>query len=250
MIRAMRFDYSATPYSIPDRIPTAHRDAWERLAKPGMWWTGAERVALAQEARNAEDCALCADRRDALSAPSVAGEHTSTTDLAAPAIEAVHKIVTDPGRLSRDWLLGLMSDGLDDAAYVEIVSVLISVLSIDDVHRGLGLGLEPLPSPEPGEPERRRPTGATDEGSWVHTVPATALDPEDADIYSGRPRAANVIRALSLVPAAVRALSALSAAHYLSGEEMQQFDGLDRTLSRAQIEFVAARVSAVNECFY
>ncbi len=246
----MPFDYQHSHYPIPDRIPPAHRDAWVQLAKPGMWWTGAERVEIAQETRDAEDCELCATRRDALSAASVAGEHTATTDLPAPAIEAIHKIVTDPGRLSRDWLDGLLATGLTDASYVEIVGVSTIVLSIDDVHRGLALDLEPLPSPEPGEPERRRPSGATDEGAWVHTVPATALDLEDVDIYGDRPFAANVIRALSLVPPAVRALEAAHDAHYLSFAEMQQFEGFDRTLSRAQIEFVAARVSALNECFY
>ena len=108
----MPFDYQHSHYPIPDRIPPAHRDAWVQLAKPGMWWTGAERVEIAQETRDAEDCELCATRRDALSAASVAGEHTATTDLPAPAIEAIHKIVTDPGRLSRDWLDGLLATGL------------------------------------------------------------------------------------------------------------------------------------------
>ncbi len=97
---------------------------------------------------------------------------------------------------------------------------------------------------------RVRPSGATDEGSWVATVPATALDAEDADIYGGAPFAANVIRALSLVPPAVRQLEELHGAHYLSFAEMRKLEGFDRTLSRPQIEFVAARVSAVNECFY
>jgi hypothetical protein len=250
MLLVMSFNYGDSPYPLPDRIPGVHRDAWAALARPGMWWSGAERVAIAEETRNAESCALCAERRDALSAPSVVGEHASTTDLPAAAIEAVHKIVTDPGRLSKEWLTGLLADGLADAAYVEIVSVLTTVISIDDVHRGLGLSLGQLPTAEAGEPERRRPAGAADEGAWVETVPADALDPEDADLYGGRPFAANVIRALSLVPPAVRTLDELHGAHYLSYDEMQMMTGLDRSLSRPQLELVAARVSAVNECFY
>lgn len=246
----MPFDYVSSPYPIPERIPPVHRDAWDALARPGMWWRGAERVAIAEETRNAEGCTLCAKRRDALSAPSVVGEHASTTDLPAAAIEAVHKIVTDPGRLSQPWLDGLLADGLTDAAYVELVGVLTTVISIDDLHRGLGLGLEPLPAAEGGEPERRRPTGARDEGAWVPTVPAGALDPADADIYGGAPHAANVIRALSLVPPAVRQLEALHGAHYLSYAEMALLEVPERALSRPQLEFVAARVSAINECFY
>ena len=30
--------------------------AWDRLARPGTWWTGAERLAIAAEARRAGDC--------------------------------------------------------------------------------------------------------------------------------------------------------------------------------------------------
>lgn len=250
MLHVMSFDYVSSRYPVPERIPPVHREAWARLGRPGMWWSGAERVAIAEETRNAEGCELCAARRDALSAPSVAGEHNSSTALPAAAIEAIHKIVTDPGRLSREWLDGLLAQGLGDVAYVELVSVLTTEISIDDLHRGLGLALEPLPASEGGEPERRRPAGATDEGAWVQTVPASALDAADADIYGGAPHAANVIRALSLVPPAVRELEALHGAHYLSYSEMGQLEIEGRTLSRAQIEFVAARVSAINECFY
>ena len=250
MLPVMPFDYSVSPFPLPDRITQAHREAWGELGRAGMWWSGAERVAIAEETRNAEGCVLCAARREALSAASVTGEHASTTGLPAAAIEAVHRIVTDPGRLSQAWLEELVAEGLGDAAYVEIVGVLTTVLSIDDVHRGLGLAVEPLPASKAGEPERRRPTGARDEGAWVATVPANGLDAADADLYGGAPSAANVIRALSLVPPAVRRLASLHGAHYLSYEEMRLLEVPGRTLSRPQLEFVAARVSAINECFY
>ncbi len=246
----MPFDYTTTELPIPDRITQAHRRSWERLQRPGMWWTSAQRIAIVEELRNAEHCQLCADRKGALSAPSVAGEHNATTDLPMPAIEAVHKIATDPGRLSREWLEPLLGDELSDAAYVELVGLLTTSISIDDINRGLGLELEPLPQPMSGDPERRRPTGATDEGAWLPTVPANQLDPEDADLYRGAPYAPNVIRALSLVPPEVTYLTELHGAHYLSLEEMRLAEGLDRTLSRPQLELIAARVSAVNECFY
>ena len=36
--------------------------AWHRLARPGTWWSGEERLALARETRLAHDCNLCRQR--------------------------------------------------------------------------------------------------------------------------------------------------------------------------------------------
>ena len=75
--------------------------------------------------------------------------------------------------------------------------------------------------------------------------------PEEADLFAGMPPGAapNVIRALSLVPDEVRAWVDVSGAQYLSMEEMRSFEST-RALDRAQIELIAGRVSALNECFY
>lgn len=137
----------------------------------------------------------------------------------------------------------------DDAHYVDLLGVLTSVLSIDDFHRRLGMELEPLPEVRDGEPSRRRPSGAVDEGAWVPTMSPAALDAEDADLYGGASRAWHTSRALSPVPDEARAVGMLSAAHYLSPDEMRDLT-LERGLTRAQMELAAARVSAVNECFY
>ena len=57
------------------------------------------------------------------------------------------------------------------------------------------------------------------------------------------------MRAMSLVPDAVRDLKSLSAVHYLTPEEVAN-PAARRALSRPQIELLAGRVSALNECFY
>jgi len=48
-----------TPYPIRDDLAAAHARAWARIARPGTWWDGAARVAIAAEARHAIGCALC-----------------------------------------------------------------------------------------------------------------------------------------------------------------------------------------------
>ena len=63
--------------------------------------TGAERVAIAREVRAARRCAFCAERRAALSPTAVSGAHDAATDLRPAIVDAVHRVVTDPGRLSR-----------------------------------------------------------------------------------------------------------------------------------------------------
>ena len=242
------FEYAGSPVSVPARIAEAHRRTWASLARAGRYWPGADRVAIAESVRRAERCRYCSARK-ALSIESGRGAHEGSGALPRAAVDAVHRIVRDPGRLHREWFESLLEAGLEEGAYVELVGVVTSVLSIDDVQRGLGLPLEPLPEAEAGSPSGRRPSGATMEGSWVATVPPDRLEPEDADIYEGMPRVANVRRALSLAPNEVRILSDLHGAHYVPMSEMREM-GWKRALTRPQVELVAARVSAVNECFY
>ena len=59
-----------------------------------------------------------------------------------------------------------------------------------------------------------------------------------------------MIRALSLVPDEVRTLKDLSAAHYLPADRVADPRARCENLSRAQMELLAARVSALRECFY
>ncbi len=54
--------YANALVPVRDDLVAAHRRAWERLARPGTWWSGAERVAIAADVRSAAECALCRDR--------------------------------------------------------------------------------------------------------------------------------------------------------------------------------------------
>ncbi|MCP3983799.1 MAG: hypothetical protein GY723_05385 [bacterium] len=246
------FAFETTSWQIRDDLPQAYRAAWQALARPGAWWTGAQRVALAEEVRRAADCALCAERRRALSPFSVDGEHdhAEASELAEAAIDAVHRLVTDASRLSRTWVEKLAAQGVSDGHYVELLGVVVVVISIDSFHRGLGLALEALPRPEEGEPTGRRPGGLEHETAWVPMIGAGQARGEEADLFGGR-QTGNVIRALSLVPDAVRALNDLSAVQYVPNWAVgDPLYSEGRALDRAQIELVAGRVSALNECFY
>jgi hypothetical protein len=247
------FRYEACAFPIRPDIPAAHRRAWSRLAAAGAWWSGEQRVAIAAEVRAADGCEFCSERRDALSPNAVHGVHDSTPRsrcLREAAVDAVHRITTDAGRLTQTFVAGLADRGVSDAAYVELVGVVVTVLSIDRFHRGIGAELEPLPEPEPGEPSHYRPPGAKPSAAFVPMISGRDAKGAEADLYDGLPAAANVLSALSLVPDEVRQLDELASAHYLPRREMMRFDTQLRAISRSQIELLAGRVSALNECFY
>lgn len=241
--------YDSAPVPVRADLPAAHRRAWRRLARAGNWWTGAERVAIAAEVRNAWQCPLCKARKAALSPYTLQGTHHAVSDLPASVIDVIHRVVTDPGRLTQTWFAKTMASGeISDGHYVEIVDVIVTAVSIDSFCRGIGAPLHPLPQPEAGEPSRYRPATAKLEAAWLPMIPPEGAVGAEADLW-GTARVGNVIRALSLVPDAVRQLMDLSDAHYIPRDRVTDFT-CGRSLSRAQMELVAGRVSALRGCFY
>ena len=247
LVRAFSYDAGL---SIRSDIPAAHRAVWQRLAGPGTWWTGAERVAIADEVRRARDCSLCAERKQALSPASLQEEHDHGGQLPEAVVEAVHRLATDASRLTKTWLEKLCASGVSDGHYVELLGIVVGIVSIDEFHRALGLSLEPLPAPEPGEPTQYRPDGLREGIAWVPMLVPAETGEAERDLFPGG-RTANVVRAMSLVPDAVRMLQRLSSAHYLPLELVPSpGNSGGRALDRMQIELIAGRVSALNECFY
>ena len=248
----MAITYDEAEVGVREDLPAAHQRAWERLAQAGAWWRGDQRVAIAAEVRRAAACDLCAARLAALSPYAVAGAHAETALLPAAAVDAVHRLTTDPGRLTKAWFDATAAAGLHDAEYVELLGVVVTVVSIDSFCRGIGVAPHPLPTPLPGEPSRRRPAAARLDGARVPMLPNGRREGPEADLWGESPggRTGNVIRALSLVPDEVRALKDLSAAHYMTTLEMMDLRSPRHSLDRRQVELIAGRVSVLRGCFY
>jgi hypothetical protein len=251
------FNYSSNceglELPIREDIVEVLREAWSRLAKPGNWFTGEQRVAIAAELRQASSCELCKARKEALSPSAVAGEHNHLGALPLRAVEVIHRIVTDQGRITRRWVDELITEGINDnnaqGEYVEIVGVVVMVFSIDEFNRGIGAPLETLPKPENGEPSHYLPPTLESETAFVPMIPADGNTGNEADLWG--PMTANVLRAMSLVPNAVRDLMLLSDSMYIPGIMMANpGQETGRAINRMQIELVAGRVSSHNECFY
>ena len=246
-----------TPYdssSIPVRsdLVAAHENQWARLGGPGTWWSGAERVAIAREVRAAPACELCRTRKASLSPFTVQGEHRGDGSLPAVVVDVVHRVTTDPGRLTRDWFDRVVAAGITPEQYVEVIGVIVTVFSIDSFCRAIGMRSRPLPDPVSGEPTRYRPAAARMEKAWVPMIANGRGRGREADLWGDMPggQTGNVVRALSLVPDEVRALKELSAAHYMRPQEMIDLKRTSRSLDRGQIELIAGRVSALRGCFY
>ncbi len=240
--------YQQASVPVREDILQAHRRAWLRLARPGTWWTGAERTAMAAEVRNARECALCRARKEALSPNAIPGEHDRLGELPGSVIEVIHRVAEDPGRLSREWYRETLAAGLEEAPYVEIIGIVATVVSIDTFCRGIGLPPHPLPAGQNGTPSRHRPRGARTEGAWVSMIPNGKAAGPEADLYREGPYP-HVGRALSLVPDELRGLKDLSAAQYFPFFQVMDVRRR-RSLDRPQMELIAGRVSALNRCFY
>lgn len=208
---------------------TAHGAVLRAIGEPGAWWSGADRLAIARETRAASGGGLSTTQTAALSSDATEGEHVSEGALPPIAVEAVHRIRNDSGRLTKRWFDGLIDMGLQPEAYVELASVVASTVIVDTFAQGLGQPLAPLPEAVSGAPSFERSDDVVDAGAYLPLA------------REGR---AHILRSLGLVPSA----SALFFRTF--GPSYYMRPNTQFALGRAQVELVASRVSAVNECFY
>src|SRR6516164_8951634 len=242
--------YGSSQVAIRDDLAKAHDRAWERIGRPGTWWDGAQRVAIAAATRHASACTLCRWRKEALSPAAMKGTHDSLGELSEVMVEVVHRVRNDPGRLSERWYRSVVAAGLSEEQYVETISVVAHVVAIDTMARGLGLDALPLPHPQPGAPSQHRPVAARSGGAWVPWLEPADLSAAESGLYpAGRP-AANIMKAMSLVPDEVKSFFDVVSHQYQGPLEMRDFSREYRAISHAQIELLAARVSALNKCLY
>ncbi len=241
--------YDAAPVVLrPDLADGLNRNH-ERLAQPGSWLTGAQRLAVVAEARNAWDCPLCQSRREAISPYAVDGEHTDMGQLPAPWVDVVHRVVTDPGRLSERWYREAQNGGMLEDEVIEVISVAVQAVVTDCFTAGIGMDTPALPAAQSGAPPRQRPKEAKTGPGWAATIAPEDAGPDFADFYDNESHF-YIRRSLTLVPAETRRLWEFLNPLYMEDPRVYELDGMERGISRAQIEFLAARASALLGCYY
>lgn len=252
VLAAVQRDMAQCAVPVRDDIIDAHAVVLTRLALAGEWWTGAERVAIAAAARSVRGCSYCVERKAALSPYSVSGVHKVDPEidglLPAALIDIIHFAMTDAPRMTEAAISKLAEHGISDAHYVEALGIAVAIRSIDQTCRGLGVPLHPLPISVDGEPSRIRPEVEPAGEAFVAMMPAVQPVPPNDDLWDADSIFYG-LRAMSLVPDAVRDLLVLSAAQYLPMSIAGDFSQ-GRTLGRDQMELLAGRVSSINDCFY
>ena len=237
-------------------ITTAHDRVWASIASPGATLPATKRCAIVSEARAAGSCSLCSQRKQAIAPAQTEGLHASPSIkaglLTEAEVEVVHKIVNDPGRVTKTWVDQQLASGISDSAYVEIASLVCLILVVDTFRKGAGLPMLDEPDPLPGDPSGYRPLSAADEGAFVPMIPINGLNADTSDLFNPRVFVPNVQRAFSLVPDSTRLANQLMQSHYLDYQSVTQYtdDDHDRSISKAQMELVATQVSLYNDCFY
>ena len=228
------------PAELPlrENLRDAHASAWKTISEPGEFWSGAERIAMVTEARRALDCTLCTARKSALSPFTVNGAHERATSLPAHVVELIHYLRIDPGRMTKRVFDRAIDGGLSHAGYVEVVSVVTTSVIVDTLHQALDLPLAQLPAAAGGTPTGIINPDTVDGGAWV---PVSAAEQDVS--ATGLPSVPNIARALGLVPSAAMLFFTAFRPHYALRD-------IALSISQAQAEFIASRVSALNECFY
>ncbi|NKB50179.1 MAG: hypothetical protein GKS02_12555 [Alphaproteobacteria bacterium] len=236
--------YADSHYPVRDDLAAVHASQMGQLGAPGTWGTGPQRLTIAAAARKAGiDAGLLEDAAD--------GDTPDTSELPGIALRVVERLAVSPKDVDLAFYEAALKGGLTDAEFTEIVGLVARATNFDIFARGIGVPLRPLPSALPGEPTRERPGVAVTELAWVPTIPNP---PEGGDeaiaLYGPKPKP-YIIRALSLVPAELRAHLELEQVQYLPLNRILEYDFQHHEgLTRAQAEIVAGRVSALNECFY
>jgi hypothetical protein len=188
---------------------------WHRLANAGTWFSGKDRVAIANIVRQSQ-----------------AGQQITTTGVPAIIIEAATKVAINAHTIDQAWIEHCQDKGLGSLPMVELTALVSQLSAIDTYTVGIGNPLRELPDPVPGEPSKEKVKGARIMRGWLPTRG-----------IAGAPNC------FSAVAAEHQALHDIHTVMYLSMEEMADQD-IVNILHRSQIELLAARTSHYNDCFY
>ena len=205
-------------------LTEAHRASFRHVASPGACLTAAQRIRLAEIAR---DAYVEAEP----SPPWVRRYPDATQNLA-------YRLARHAGTFSVDLYDRSLAEGMNALVWVEVVGVVIATVPVVAFARAIGSDLTPFPGADGGSSTGRVAPDLVD--ATLNWVPVAG--PAD--------QTAAVVQALSALPDEWDNLWRLATAQYMSDRQMDDPAWTRGTLSRPQMELVAGRISKLRECFY
>lgn len=237
--------YSDTNFPVPASVEALHEDELLSFARAGTWGTAKQRTAVAAAARKA--------RVDAGVQESVGDEAPAEfSELPESVLRLAREVALGGIGIDLKFCQQVQADGLSEGAYVEVVGLVARLSHLDVFARGIGVPSRMLTEPvEDKAPSMQRPSVAKNEGFFTASIPSA---PEGGDlaieIFGSEP-APNIVRSLSLVPDEARRLNKVINEEYFSAETIFNLTHSSlKAISRPQMELVAAKISALNQCFY
>ena len=237
--------YSDTHYNVRDKIDQMHRRELDLLSATGTWWTGTQRAAMVAEVRKAR----C---KAGLQEPIAANEAFIDTDLLPDAARTVARKVALMEGVNRAFFDDMVPSELSQEEYVEAIGVASRTVNLDMFANAIGVKSRELTPIRDGEPTRERPVSIVNDDFFVPTIPTIkAGGGEDSKKLYGSASVYNILRGLSLVPSEAGPVMGLVMSQYVIPQEFYNYEfTFDPSVTRAQLELVASRISAINDCFY
>tara|TARA_B100000965_G_scaffold15586_1_gene11748 strand:+ start:1867 stop:2541 length:675 start_codon:yes stop_codon:yes gene_type:complete len=214
---------------VPEEVIQSFEIVWQNLGKPGAWWTGYQRIEIAKEVRNSNQPAL-GERINDLSQYS----HQETESLSPYVRAVIRKIAYESSTIDRNVYQSI-EEVLGQDRYAELAAIVTQVVPIFTLADILGYTREKLPTAHGGSPTKERPEDLVNDVAFLPTFSPKGLP--------------HVAVSLSLAQADNARRMLLVRSMY-SGTNFGEMVWDHRSLSRQQIELVAARTSSINECFY
>jgi hypothetical protein len=210
--------------AVGDDLRDSHRRSFAHVVSPGARFSGERRRRIAEVAIEAY---LSADPSPPWVRP-----------FDDPALDVAYRLGRYAGTITKDWFEQIVTDGLHPVEWVEVVGVVVAALPPVAFARAIGAPLPVLPSPVPGAPTAREADELAP--ASLNFVPVAA--PAD--------QMPSVVQALSALPDEWNNLWQLAEVQYMSDRAMDDPLWNRGTLSRAQMELVAGRLSLLRECFF
>jgi hypothetical protein len=218
----------------PDLLE-AQAAAWRHVTSPGASWSGVERAAIASATLAALDDT---DPVAPWVSPSDTGRQLAGADVVGHQVaDTVYRIARHAASVTEPWYRAQVDSVVDPFAYVELVGIVSAVAAVHGFHRAAGTQRPPLPIPDDAPAHGRHPVVEPATLNWVPVaVPADQV--------------AAVVQGLSAAPAEWDNVKRLAAAQYIPVDEMSELGWTRGTLTRSEMELLAARLSAARQCFF